>query len=89
MADLFRSAFSYISSGISGSTGENERGGELVGEIVELGELKLKVKKVIAEGKIFIRRIRYHFVPRLCLPLIFNWSHHAPPPPNHSSVRVE
>lgn len=49
MADLFRSAFTYLSSGI-GASGENERGSELIGEIVELGELKLKVKKVIAEG---------------------------------------
>ncbi len=48
---MFRSAFSYISSGIGGNSGENERGSELIGEIVELGNLKLKVEKVIAEGK--------------------------------------
>ena len=50
MADIFRSAFTYISSGIGGAAGESERGSELIGELVELGELKLKVKKVIAEG---------------------------------------
>lgn len=54
MAELFRSAksaFSYISSGIGGTGGEDERGSELIGEIVELGDLKLKVQKVIAEGE--------------------------------------
>lgn len=51
MAELFRSAFSYISSGIGG-TGDDERGSELIGEVVELGELKLRVKKVIAEGTV-------------------------------------
>ncbi len=48
-ADIFRSAFTYISGG---ANGESERGSELIGEIVEMGEMKLKVKKVIAEGNL-------------------------------------
>ena len=51
MADLFRSAFSYISGSVSGGSIGSERGSEMIGEMVELGELKLKVKKVIAEGE--------------------------------------
>ena len=60
MADIFRSAFSYISSGIGGNSGENERGSELIGEIVDLGNLKLKVKKVIAEGEPYIYILYIH-----------------------------
>ena len=49
MTELFRSAFNYLGGGGSGG---GERGSEFVGHIVELGErMKLKIKKVIAEGK--------------------------------------
>nr|XP_014282591.1 cyclin-G-associated kinase isoform X2 [Halyomorpha halys] len=45
MSDLFKSAFGYFSS--STSTTINN---ELVGQIVEVGNIKLKVKRVVAEG---------------------------------------
>ena len=49
MTELFRSAFNYLGGGGSGG---GERGSEFVGHVVELGErMKLKIKKVIAEGK--------------------------------------
>ncbi|XP_071850526.1 cyclin-G-associated kinase-like [Apostichopus japonicus] len=44
MTDLFRSALGYLSGG------QNERGSEFVGQLVELGKMKLKVKRIIAEG---------------------------------------
>lgn len=43
MSDLFRSAF-----GILG--GQSDRGNEFVGQQVELGDTKLRVRRVIAEG---------------------------------------
>ncbi|KAG8236951.1 hypothetical protein J437_LFUL016146 [Ladona fulva] len=46
MSELFKSALGYFSSSNSG-TQENE----LVGQTVEIGNAKLRVKKVIAEGK--------------------------------------
>lgn len=47
MSDLFKSAIGYFSSSnISGA--ENE----LIGQTVEVGNVKLKVKKVIAEGRV-------------------------------------
>lgn len=45
MTDLFRSALGYLSGG------QNERGSEFVGQLVELGKMKLKVKRIIAEGE--------------------------------------
>lgn len=45
MSDLFKSAFGYFSSNSS-----NGQENELVGQIVEVGNIKLRVKKVIAEG---------------------------------------
>ncbi|XP_071477251.1 cyclin-G-associated kinase-like [Diadema antillarum] len=43
MSDLFRSAFGLLG-------GQSDRGSEFVGQQVELGETKLRVKRVIAEG---------------------------------------
>ena len=48
MSDLFRSALGYL----SGSQGD--RGNDFVGQTVELGDEKLRVKRVIAEGKLKI-----------------------------------
>lgn len=45
MTDFFKSALGIISGGGPGGT-END----FVGQIVELGNQKLRVKKVIAEG---------------------------------------
>ncbi|CAG2065984.1 unnamed protein product, partial [Timema podura] len=45
MSDLFKSALGYFSSNIS--TGQDN---ELVGQTVEVGNVKLRVKRVIAEG---------------------------------------
>ena len=44
MADFFKSAFGYL--GNSGVSQDND----FVGQYVELGDQKLRVKKVIAEG---------------------------------------
>ncbi|XP_049959498.1 cyclin-G-associated kinase isoform X1 [Schistocerca serialis cubense] len=46
MSELFRSAMGYFNSSTYAAGAENE----LVGQIVELGNVKLRVKKVIAEG---------------------------------------
>lgn len=51
MVDFFRSAISYL-SGEGEAGGVTSGGSSFVGQTVDLGEgLKLKVKKVIAEGK--------------------------------------
>lgn len=46
MSDLFKSAFGYFSS--NNASGQ---GNELLGQVVEIGNVKLRVKKIIAEGK--------------------------------------
>jgi hypothetical protein len=46
MADIFRSALSYISQ-----TGKGDN--DFVGHYVELGPVQLKIKKVLAEGKLY------------------------------------
>ena len=45
MSDLFRSALGYLAT--NGSSNDND----FVGQEVEVGGIKLRVKKVIAEGK--------------------------------------
>ena len=45
MAELFRSAFNYISQ-----TGKSS-GNDFVGQYVELGPVQLRVRRVIAEGE--------------------------------------
>lgn len=53
MSDLFKSAFGYFSSSSTGG-----QGNELLGQVVEIGNVKLRVKKVIAEGKLsYLNRI--------------------------------
>lgn len=47
MSDLFKSAFGYFSSSSAGG-----QGNELLGQVVEIGNVKLRVKKVVAEGKL-------------------------------------
>ena len=47
MSDFFKSAFGYI----SGNTATKEEN-DFVGQSVELGNQKLRVKRKIAEGKI-------------------------------------
>lgn len=49
MSDLFKSAFGYFSS--NNTSGQ---GNELLGQIVEIGNVKLRVKKIIAEGESFL-----------------------------------
>ncbi|XP_077981164.1 cyclin-G-associated kinase-like [Glandiceps talaboti] len=44
MSDLFRSALGYLSGG------QGEKNNDFVGQLVELGDYKLRVKRVIAEG---------------------------------------
>lgn len=51
MTDLFKSALGYLAGGSSSSA--NGRGGEdheFVGQVVELGNQRLRVKRVLAEG---------------------------------------
>lgn len=47
---VFKSAMGYFSSG--GANGSNDN--DFVGQFVEIGNMKLRVKKVIAEGKSII-----------------------------------
>lgn len=47
MSELFKSAFEYFSSP---TNGQNEN--SFVGQIIEISNVKLKIKKVIAEGPI-------------------------------------
>lgn len=51
MSDLFKSAFGYFNN--TNSPGIDN---DFVGQIVEIGNVKLHVKKVIAEGrrKVFV-----------------------------------
>ena len=48
MADFFRSAFDYLNNATT------SQDNDFVGQYVELGTQKLRVKSVIAEGIIFI-----------------------------------
>jgi cyclin G-associated kinase len=52
MSDLFKSAIGYFSSSNT-SGAENE----LIGQTVEVGNVKLKVKKVIAEGRVDVNTV--------------------------------
>ena len=45
MSELFRSALGLLGGG------QGDRGSDFVGSQVELGEMKLRVKRVIAEGE--------------------------------------
>lgn len=49
MTDLFKSALGYFASGVSSSSNTREDH-EFVGQVVELGHQKLRVKRVLAEG---------------------------------------
>lgn len=52
---LFQSALDFL-AGPGGSGGAASRDqNDFVGQVVELGELKLRIKRVIAEGKRFIQ----------------------------------
>lgn len=55
MADIFRSAFNYISQ-----TGKS--GNDFVGQYVELGPVQLRVRRVIAEGKADALSIRQRLI---------------------------
>lgn len=46
MSDLFKSAMGYFNTGPTNTASDNE----FVGQIVEVASLKLRVKRVIAEG---------------------------------------
>lgn len=47
---VFKSAMGYFSS--SGTNGGSDN--DFVGQVVEIGNIKLRVKKVIAEGMYFL-----------------------------------
>lgn len=51
MTDFFKSAF----GGLIGGAGGLSQGNEFVGQFVELGNQKLRVKRVIAEGKLQLK----------------------------------
>lgn len=57
---VFKSAMGYFSSGGANGGSDND----FVGQFVEIGNMKLRVKKVIAEGKI-IPNCNYFFKLRL------------------------
>uniref|UniRef100_A0A131XEI8 Auxilin n=1 Tax=Hyalomma excavatum TaxID=257692 RepID=A0A131XEI8_9ACAR len=52
MTDLFKSALGYLAGGGGSSSSANGRGEdhEFVGQVVELGSQRLRVKRVLAEG---------------------------------------
>lgn len=50
MGDLFKSAFEYFSSPTYGQQSENT----FVGQTIEISNVKLRIKKVLAEGNTFI-----------------------------------
>lgn len=56
---VFKSAIGYFSSG--GANGSNEN--DFVGQFVEIGNMKLRVKKVIAEGEFLIMIVPF----RICM----------------------
>ena len=53
MTDFFKSAFGYLGGGggLGGAGGAMSQDNDFVGQCVELGDQKLRVKRVIAEGK--------------------------------------
>lgn len=48
MSELFKSAFEYFSSPAYGQQRDNN----FVGQVVEISNIKLRIKKVLAEGNI-------------------------------------
>lgn len=46
MSEFLKSAMGYFNSGTNGTAFDNE----FVGQIVDVGSIKLQVKRVIAEG---------------------------------------
>lgn len=51
---LFQSALDFL-AGPGGSAAAGRDQNDFVGQAVELGDLKLRIKRVIAEGKRFIQ----------------------------------
>lgn len=54
MTDFFKSAFSVLTGNVAGT--END----FVGQTVELGQQKLRVRRVVAEGTVDIIRLNTH-----------------------------
>lgn len=50
MSDLFKSAFEYFSGPAYGQQSDNN----FVGQTVEISNVKLRIKKVLAEGNFFL-----------------------------------
>ena len=76
MVEFFRSAMSYLSGEGEGGGGGSGGGSAFVGQTVDVGEgMKLKVKKVIAEGKedpLPLNTPPYPLLPSLSLSLSFS-----------------
>lgn len=58
MSDFFKSAIGYFNAGPNGGADDGDGGGggaedDFVGQIVEVGSVKLHVKRLIAEGMFF------------------------------------
>lgn len=70
MSDLFKSAMGYF-----GSTNNGAVDNEFVGQIVEIGDEKFRIKRVIAEGMcLFYAPILIFNIKNICfLLLIFRW----------------
>ena len=54
MTDFFKSAFSVLTGNVAGT--END----FVGQTVELGQQKLRVRRVVAEGTVDVIRLNTH-----------------------------
>lgn len=52
MSELFKSAFGYFSAPSSEQNGDNS----FVGQTIEISNVKLRIKKVIAEGIYYNKR---------------------------------
>uniref|UniRef100_A0A674CYB6 Cyclin-G-associated kinase n=1 Tax=Salmo trutta TaxID=8032 RepID=A0A674CYB6_SALTR len=56
---LFQSALDFL-AGPGGTGGASRDQNDFVGQIVELGDMKLRIKRVIAEGELCVKRLLSH-----------------------------
>lgn len=49
MSEFLKSAMGYFNTGTSGSSDN-----DFIGQVIEVGSVKLRIKRVIAEGKCFL-----------------------------------
>lgn len=75
MSDLLKSAMGYFNAGPTTTTTTASSSGsdnDFVGQIVEVGSLKLRVKRVIAEGQSLFQAFEPFELVFHCMPTIIN-----------------